>query len=190
MSYQNDIFFSYKRDPQTDDWYHQVEAKIRLWVGLELGYEPKIWVDRRSIQAGTKHTPEIRSALKQSRVMVSFWSPLYFRSLWCMTEWKTFLHRGEKYATPLVLPASVHDGDTFPDEARDTQYHKFNDFFKSCPIFWKEQGALQFEDQLKAFSMRLAQMIMQSPPFEDFDVIEAGASDLQPVPPIGRIADV
>lgn len=189
MSYEHDIFFSYKRDPRTDHWYQQVEEKLRLWVGHERGTDPVIWVDKLSLPSGAQATPEIHNALKRSKCMVSFWTPPYFRSKWCMTEWSTFLHRGDKFNRPLILPASVYDGDTFPPRARDTQHEKFNDYFKPVKIFWEDPRALHFEDQLKAFAVRLAAMLDTAPPFEDFEIIEATPADLQPILPIGRIAD-
>jgi hypothetical protein len=37
MAYQFDAFFSYKRDPESDDWHERVKDKLTFWLKQYLG---------------------------------------------------------------------------------------------------------------------------------------------------------
>src|SRR5437762_14043948 len=36
MAYQYDVFFSYKRDPESDHWHENVKTKLEFWLKHEL----------------------------------------------------------------------------------------------------------------------------------------------------------
>jgi hypothetical protein len=189
MTYEFDAFFSYRRDPRTDHWYDKVKEMIHLWAGHTLGTDPKIFVDRSSLAFGDQAPAAIQQALKRSKCLVCFWTPQYFQSRWCVTEWKTFQHRSEQHGRPLILPVSVHDGKNFPPKAKDTQQGNFNEYFRALPGFWNQASASDFENVLKEFSEKLSAMILDAPTFQEFKIVQSMPEDLQPALPIMRPAD-
>jgi len=193
VTYTYDAFFSYKRDRESDAWHRRVKDKIAYWVRLELGRDDvKIFFDDEEIRVGARFKAKISDSLRRSKCLVCVWSPLYFRSPWCMSEWQSFVQREIKFGAQLVIPASFHDGETFPAEARAIQTLDFSEFASTMPRFWDTESAVRFEDlRLRPFARDLAAMIRSAPPYDDaFPVFIASESDTQAELPIGRIADV
>ncbi len=191
MDYEYDAFFSYKRDRESDDWHKVVKEKLAFWVGTELGLEVKIFFDTEDIRTGARWRQKLANALKKSRCLICVWSPLYFRSKWCLSEFKSFLKREELNKRDLVMPASYCDGESFPPEAQSRQILKFDEFTSTMPMFWKTDSAFYFErDLLKKFAKDLAEMIRQSPPYDEaFPIIEASDQEVCPEQTIGRVAN-
>jgi hypothetical protein len=190
MRYEYDAFFSYKRDPESDDWHECVKDKLTYWVKLELGRsDVRIFFDREDIRSGTRWHAKLAWALQTSRCIVCLWSPLYFRSKWCLSEWRTFAERSVRANRDLVLPASFFDGETFPAEARKIQASDFSNFASTMPCFWKTARAVEFEHKyLRPFARDLADMIRRAPPFSDsFEIVEATDNALQQEEAIERI---
>jgi len=191
MGYQYDAFFSYKRDPESDGWHERVSVKLTHWVQQGLQREVRIFFDREDIRTGMRWRQKLSNALKESRCIVCVWSPLYFRSKWCVSEWKTFAEREKQVNRELVLPASYFDGKTFPDDATATQFMDFSSFASTIPSFWDTQLAVRFEmERLQPFASDLAAMIRNAPPFDDrFPIVEASDAQLKQEETINRIAD-
>jgi hypothetical protein len=190
MAYSYDVFFSYKRDAQSDDWHLTVKEMLRFWLGQELRRDVEIFIDTEDIRAGMRWKTRIADALRQSRTIACIWSPLYFQSRWCVSEWKTFMERERLCDRDLIAPASFHDGECFPAEAKARQVTDFSEYTFIAPFFWKTNGAVEFEKRrLKPFAEDLAKLIRQAPPYsENFPVVEATADDVAPEAPIVRIA--
>jgi len=175
MSYEYEAFFSYKRDPESDDWHAKVKTKLEFWLKQELKKpNVRIFFDTEEIRSGMRWRQKLATALKQSRCIVCVWSPLYFQSKWCVSEWKTFLAREEKTKKDLVMPASYFDGETFPPQASARQFPKFNDYASTMPSFWTTALADTFErERLRPFAHELAAMITNAPEYnEDFPISE------------------
>ena len=117
--------------------------------------------------------------------------PYYFQSHWCVSEWLTFLERERSCKRDLVIPASFHDGERFPSEARGKQWADFSDYTSTIPSFWKSELALAFENQrLKPFARDLALLIQSAPPYQDnFPIVEAKQDQVIDEGVIERIAD-
>jgi hypothetical protein len=121
MSYQHDIFISYRRDPETYLWIteHFVPL-LKLRVGLSLGQQPVTYVDDQ-IESGTSWPTSLGVALGNSRTLIVLWTGNYLASVWCTTELTQMLIR-EKEAKlrtgrrphGIVIPAFIHDGERFP----------------------------------------------------------------------------
>ena len=93
MSYEYDIFLSYKRGGDVEDWVvnHFYDRLLRCLEGV-MDRDPKIFIDK-TIKTGSSWPDVLKNALKSSRILVSVWSPPYFRSPWCDAEWKSMLER-------------------------------------------------------------------------------------------------
>src|SRR5215469_10892777 len=122
MPYTYEVFFSYKRDPESDDWHKTVKEKLRFWVKQELNQlDVPFFFDTEDIRTGARWQAKIASALTSSKTIVCVWSPLYFQSQWCLSEWRTFAKRETLCKKDLIAPASYHDGKYFPAEATAKQ---------------------------------------------------------------------
>lgn len=193
MPYQYDAFFSYKRDRESNAWHESVKNKLIYWLKLELGKpDVHIFFDTEDIHTGMRWRQRIAAALKGSRCIICLWSPLYFQSKWCISEWKTFLQRERLAQKQLVAPASYFDGETFPAEAAAIQYEDFSRFASTMPRFWDTESAVEFEDQkIRPFARALAQIITQAPPYDDsFPIVEVPDEHVQKEETIARIRDV
>lgn len=192
MSYEYDAFFSYKRDRETDAWHETVKDKLLVWVGQELSRNIRVFFDTEDIRTGMRWRRKVGDALLSSKCLICVWSPLYFKSAWCISEWRSFLERGKIVDRELILPASFFDGETFPEEARDTQFVDFSEFASTMPRFWDTELAVKFEQHyLKPFAKELARIIRAAPPFkQDFPIVEANARDIREDDVIDRISHV
>jgi hypothetical protein len=173
MAYQYDVFFSYKRDPESDDWHERVKAKLEFWLKQELKKQDvRIFFDKEDIKTGDQWRERLSDALKQSRCIVCVWSPLYFTSKWCISEWMTFVEREKLSKRELVVAASFHDGENFPADARKVQFLDFSPFANTMPAFWKTELAVDFLPLLKKFAHDLAEKIRKAPPFNETFPVE------------------
>ena len=175
MSYQYEVFFSYKRDTQSDAWHYEVKEKLRYWLSQELKQlTVQIFFDTEEIKTGQRWPRRLADALRHSKCIVCIWSPLYFQSKWCVSEWKTFVERENLCQTDLVLPATYHDGESFPPEAQAKQMADFSDYTSTMPSFWKTERAVDFEPLLRKFARDVADLIRRAPKYDDtFPVVEA-----------------
>lgn len=192
MAYKFDAFFSYKRDSESNDWHDKVRQKIAFWLKQELQeQEVRIFLDREDIRTGSRWRQQISDALKTSKCLICLWSPLYFQSKWCVSEWLSFAERGKQYGADLVLPASYFDGETFPPDACQIQWADFSRYTSTMPGFWSTELAVNFErDAIKQFATDLARMIRNAPEFSsDFPIVEASNEQIAGSQSIRRIAD-
>ena len=71
MAYEYDVFFSYKRDPESDDWHEKVKARLEFWLKQELEKQDvRIFFDKEDIKTGDQWRERLSDALKQSRCIV------------------------------------------------------------------------------------------------------------------------
>jgi hypothetical protein len=191
LAYCYDVFFSYKRDPETDIWHETVKEKLRLWLRMDLNQDDvAIFFDTEDIKTGQRWRTKLEAALKGSKCAVCIWSPLYFKSKWCMSEWMTFEQRGRNLGADLVVPARFHDGEHYPQAAKDRQSRDFSRYASIMPRFWQTERAVEFEDVLRPFSRDLADAIRNAPPYRaDFPLVEAADDLILKSKPIGRPSD-
>ena len=174
--YEYDIFFSYKRHDESLDWTRRVAGKLRYWVSQELNREVRMFVDEDDILTGQKWPRRLQEALQRSSCMICVWSPMYFQSDWCFSEWRSFREREkllELQAHDLIAPLKYHDGEHFPDEARNVQWTDVSSLNSTLPAFWSSARALELEDRLKAFSATVAGMVRSAPAYRaDWPVVQ------------------
>lgn len=129
--YVYDVFVSYRRRQPVLDWvknhfYPLLEQ--RLPDELPVDHKTRIFVDWDEIEIGSAWPAKLSQALKRSRCILPVWSPEYFRSDWCLAEWKTMMERErllglrtEQRPGGLIFPVIFADGEHFPQEARVVQ---------------------------------------------------------------------
>ena len=193
MDYEYDVFFSYKRDDESDKWHRTLMEKLTFWLKLELSNpDVAVFIDIDDVRTGAIWRNKLAHALRVSKTMVCVWSPLYFQSAWCVSEWKTFAERESRFKLDLVAPASYHDGACFPHEAKAKQMIDLSNFTSISTRFWDTELAVEFDTKcLKPFAKDIAALVRMAPPFDpDFPFVEVQQLDLPPSPVIGRIARV
>ena len=88
MSYRYDVFVSYGDIGRIHSGYEGFLGKFSTYLAQELGRRPKIFIDDM-IEAGHSWPHALAYALARSRVLVALWTPLYFKSPWCISEQPT-----------------------------------------------------------------------------------------------------
>jgi hypothetical protein len=176
--YEYDVFFSYKRHALTLDWTVGVHSRLRYWIEQEVGGRPvKVFIDDEGIETGDHWPQKLKHALKMSKCMVCVWSPAYFQSNWCVSEWESFRERERRLnlqSHGLIAPLRFHDGDHFPEDARCVQWTDVAPYTSTVPAFWTSHRAMELEEVLKTFAARVARIIQNAPEFEpDWPVVEA-----------------
>ncbi|NEQ49237.1 MAG: toll/interleukin-1 receptor domain-containing protein [Leptolyngbya sp. SIO3F4] len=95
MEFEQDLFISFthidNRSLTSDQegWISTFHKALQIRLSQLLGYDPKIWRDRK-LQGNDHLSDAIIGTLSSSRLLVSILSPRYLRSEWCMRELKHF----------------------------------------------------------------------------------------------------
>ena len=90
-----------------------------------------------------------------------------------MTEWESFRKRETDFEGELIVPITFHDGEHFPERARDTEQTDCSAYASRFSAFWESQQAVEFEKVLKKIASRLGKVIKAAPAFTpDFPVVE------------------
>ena len=183
--YKYDVFFSYKRHGLTLDWTREVHKRLQFWLTQEIGRESTLFVDEESIEIGDRWPAKLKEGLRLSRCMVAVFSPSYFQSNWCLSEWTSFREREKRLnmrSHGLIAPMRFHDKDHFPEDAQNVEWADVAPYTSTVPAFWASQRALELEDVLKAFAASVARIINTAPPFQaDWPIVET------PARPTGKI---
>ncbi len=136
MSYEFDVFISYRRRGLWPHWVKDVFLPhFEHVLGDELDRDARIFVDYEIIESGTYWDKKLIHSLCHSRILVPLWSPQYFTSDWCKFELAHMLAR-EKFCgfgsaqnfQSLIVPATIHDGDKIPECIRCIQHNSLNDY--------------------------------------------------------------
>jgi hypothetical protein len=96
MPYTYDIFISYgqldDQDPagETKGWVDLLVERLPRLVSNNLGYQPRIWRDERSLTGNALLTAAIEEGLAHSLLFIPILSPRYVQSVWCRRELDTF----------------------------------------------------------------------------------------------------
>ncbi len=190
--YEYDIFFSYKRDKQSNHWHEKVVSKVEFWLRKELNRSSvDIFFDTEEIKTGDQWKNKIEDSLKRSKCLVPILSPDYFHSSWCRSEWETFREREKMLHLPtggLIIPAIYHDGEHFPQEAKNIQSMDFTEYNSNMVFFWKSEDGYNFEKRkLKAFAGDIAKRIKKAPDYKkDFPIVIVDPVKLSTRAPIKR----
>jgi hypothetical protein len=184
--YRYDVFFSYKRHDETLEWTRNLQKSLRLWLSEEIGRSVNLFVDDETIEVGDHWPERLRQGLKFSRCMVCLWSPLYFQSSWCLSEWKSFLEREKRVkmsSHELIIPLRFTDGEHFPQEAKDIKDFDLRPYASALPVFWASSRALDLEDKIKELATSIAKRLDKVPPFQsDWPIVESQRGPDQRIP--------
>ena len=184
MDYEHDIFISYKRGTDCEDWVRKTFKPLLIKVIRDyyLGDgDPRIFIDAENIETGDAWPYEIKRALARSKCMLAVWSPSYFRkSDWCVIEFSVMKYRQEqlglgpgKRPSSLIWPVMFRKLDPVPPFIKDIQILDLSDF--NCII--SEEGDFKtYSNFKKSFVSQiesLANIIANAPPWNaEWETIE------------------
>ncbi len=172
--YEYDIFLSYSRKNGVKDWvWNHFEPMLKMRLDGEMSTDSRIFVDK-DMETGVKWPEELQMNLRASKCLVAVWSPQYFRSAWCMAEWKSMLKREEQLGlkTPentrgLVYPIVFSDGNHFPQEAKDTQHQNLCKWNYPYPVFKNSLEYLEFDKAVQKICEELSRWISGAPTWNE-----------------------
>jgi hypothetical protein len=181
MSYDYEIFLSYRRSSTVGPWVrNHLHPKLQARID-EISEGPiRISLDTE-IAGGTAWPDALKLRLKSSAILLTVWSADYFRSDWCMAEWRSFREREALLglATPanpqgLVYPIRYADGKYFHSDAKQTQIKlDFSDLNYPEEEFRRTQKYLEFDDRVKRLAEDLLPLIEGAPLWQqDFPIVE------------------
>jgi TIR domain len=164
MAYEYDLFISYRRRGDVQKWV-QRHFHPRLIESLtnELAWEPRVWLDVEQ-EEGVQWQANISRALLRSKYLLAVWTPDYFRSTWCLAEWRSMLAREEvlgmrSVETPrgLVYPIRFSDGKHFHVTAKATECKKDFSTMNYPYESWTESSSyLAFHDLVRDVASELS----------------------------------
>lgn len=176
QEYLYDVFVSYRHNPPVLTWmknhfYPLLEQ--RLPDCMPVDHETSIFIDW-DIEKGASWPQKLSGALRRSRCLLCVWSADYFRSRWCMAEWRTMRERErlagfrtEQNSQGLIYPVIFSDGEHFPAEAQAIQYRDLRKWNYPQPVFKDTVGILELDQAVQELCQELAPMVLRAPPWQD-----------------------
>jgi hypothetical protein len=172
MDYQFDVFISYRRLNEWPEWIKKHFFKIfQHWLDEELGKNCRISIDY-NMETGHSWPAGLANDLSRSKVLVPLWSPQYFNSTWCLKEMSLFVAREKmtgfgtaKNSQRLIVPAVIHDKDSFPDEAKLIQFKEIQPY---CNIRVGEGSKILelLSENIRDWVPDICNAINKAPPFD------------------------
>ncbi len=164
MTYQNDIFISYRREKNAwTPWTRDIfKRALESCLQRELGNPAKVFIDEQT-PIGVNYVRHLATSLSSCKVMVALLSKDYFSSDWCVHELDLMMERASNQ--DLIIPIVVHDGEVIPDAVRQLQYADFREF--AIPVL-QDAGPLhaKFWGEMLRITPRIGNAIENSPPFD------------------------
>ena len=181
VDYQYDVFLSFGRQDFLRDWTRQQFLPLLLfWLQEELGRKPSVWSGQ--FKLGEDWDEVRRRALLSSKCLVALLTPSFFASAECRAVWATFVNRARQNKLELfelIVPAVLHENESFPAEAMSIQQIDFRDSFVLGDAFRDSAGYLTFQQKVKELSHVLATRIQRVPPFDtNFPIVTADEVDV------------
>jgi hypothetical protein len=188
--YAHDIFLSVKSDATFGEWVSTIfiplfETYITQEIFAACKRKPDgIFYYKKSLKAGDPWPADLRQAITESRIAVALCSPEYFYSEWCLTEFHTFWERGKSKKARVLVPASIYDGEAFPSDVKgNLQFEDFSEFVIVGEGFKLTKKYSDFQDVLKQFAKRVAELVAKAPTFETWPVVEKAVLEEAPEVP-------
>lgn len=172
--YEYHVFISYRRSGDVGEWVHN-HFHPMLLRRLEslLDEEPKVFLDT-AMENGSHWPQRLSDALHRSCCLAAVWTPSYFRSDWCLAEWRTIAERERLVGLPtpagrpgLVYPVVFSDGEHFPDDAKAIQARQnMHEFAYPYEQFRKTEKYLEFHDRMNEVATDLLHRLRGVPQWD------------------------
>jgi hypothetical protein len=171
--YEFDVFISYRRSGNPHHWVrNHFLPRLRDCLEDHLADEPKVFIDEE-MERGTSWPQRLQNALNRTKIMVSVFSPQYFRSPWCLAEWDTMSERerllglsSDDRPQGLIYPVLFSDSDNFPPYARERSWRDLKKWNSPYPVFEQTTEYIGFHQQVADIAMELAKLLPRVPDWE------------------------
>jgi hypothetical protein len=126
----SDVFISYSfKDDWPDNWVKSLREELVHRIGsYDATLEPKIWLDKNSIESGQLFDSAIREAVEGARVFLCVVSTNYADSEWALRELRLFwgmpLSKG-RVVKVKKLPLPLNFEDALPEPLPGMEEHRF-----------------------------------------------------------------
>lgn len=178
MAYEYDIFISYKRGNDCEEWVRKTLKPLLVKVikDYHMGEnEPSIFIDEEDIKTGSLWPLEIKKALARSKAMLAVWSPSYFRnSDWCVVEYAVMRYRqinigldSNNNPYSLIWPVMFRKLDPIPAFVADTQILDLSDFNSIMSEESNLRKYSEFKEKFESKIKSLARIIAKAPPWNE-----------------------
>lgn len=119
--YEFDLFISYRRRGNPLNWVqNHFYPRLRDYLDDHLDKDPALFIDV-DMEKGSHWPTCLENALNRTKILVPIYTPQYFRSPWCLAEWKTMAEREEllglrsdERPQSLIYPILLNDSVNFP----------------------------------------------------------------------------
>lgn len=112
MTNKYEMFISYAHGDDDHGFISMCVDRIQSVYRKKTGVEPRVFIDRSDIMRSEMWESKIKLALNRSTILLSFVSPSYICSQWCLKEYGIFVNRESEYRNSIQLPE--HSGLIFP----------------------------------------------------------------------------
>jgi hypothetical protein len=171
--YDVDVFISYSRSSAVEPWVrNHFYPQLKKWLDQSLPNEVDIFVDYQ-MPVGVPWPATLKHKLSRSRCLVAILSPPYFRSQWCLSEWRTMEERERRVgAGPgrpiegLIYPIRFFDGQHFPPFASTRQRRDFANYNRDTPAFSSTRDYDDFVREVQVVATDLATIIANAPQWD------------------------
>jgi hypothetical protein len=170
--YRFDVFLSYRRSGpgNSAQWVkNHFHPLLRDCLADQLNWTPRVFIDLET-EAGTNWPAHLEKALRHSKMLVSVWSPPYFRSPWCLAEWESMEARekelGNHLHCPLVYPVIFSDSGGFPPEARTRQARDLKRYNNPFPAYRDTRDYADLYKEMTGVGIELARILPKIPSWQ------------------------
>jgi len=181
MSYEHDIFISYRRSDTIGPWVkNHLAPRLESRLNQVAPYNVSVFCDFK-MDDGVNWPEELKRRIHRSRLLLSIWSADYFRSTWCMAEWQSFRERetrlglfSEEHPQGLVYPVRHSDGKYYHVDAKQTQCQKdFSELSYPDDVFKLSVKYLEFDNLVRQMADDLALRLGSVPDWNNnFPILE------------------
>jgi hypothetical protein len=178
MSYQYDIFVSYRQTSASKDWVQKhFYPKLVEYLSESLPTDPKVFLDTESIEEGAMWQAKISGALQTSKCLIAVLNAQYFTSKYCSAEWRSFVDREQMLQREggLIVPIRFFDGAHFDPSVAARQLIDMSSFAISADAFKQSLEYIPFTQHVRDLAEHLAKpggVILAPPPFAAWPVHE------------------
>ena len=167
--YEFDVFISYRRDGKPYKWVRNHFFPL-LTESLDdhLPWDPAVFVDDE-MEVGVDWPRRLQEALSRTKILIPVFSAQYFRSPWCMAEWRSMVER-EKLLGPgtcrLIYPILFADSETFPKFARRRSWKDLKAWAFGAPAFSQSKDYLDLEKEVREIASELVTLLRHAPKWQ------------------------
>jgi hypothetical protein len=162
--YEFDVFVSYRRKGNPLHWVrNHFFPRLRDCLDDHLEKEPNLFIDEQ-MEIGSIWPDRLEDALSRTKILVSVYSPQYFRSRWCLAEWQSMADREKLLGHKgLIYPVLFSDSENFPSFARERVWRDLKKWNLPDPSFQQSPNWHGFHQQVEDIAIDLDRLLKVVP---------------------------